>query len=1415
MRKNAIHNFNISIEDSTVTGSSEQLTKDILKELAKVSKEMSQQKDIVQEWEEQKSREAAAILNNSNASTEGGATDTTVGTNQNSFTSISTTPSVSEEAKPDFTASTIRETTNNSISSTFSETMSNDAVTTVGRGTANSISSGTSSNTAKTTLGRDNKQTISSETSVHPTATAERATISPNLLSTTSSTTKTAQQTLTTPTGGGAVDTTGGTNKSSSTSTGNTSPGSGAASSIPNLSGGLATQTYASVAAQQIVAVPQKMQINTGEPTLEVIKAAIKRKLAVANETKDAVAITYWTSIVKAFEERDVAADFDGKPEHTLFTEMYALLKQSNQKVIETQNFNWDIVRKKMIKAIDSNILHGRISKGSKERWTTIKKQLGDDSINVANLFEQYDELFLLLKEVEGLDALPNTITITSKTKIYPNLSADKLYASIGREEVYVFLRKIEDIQGSGVNKGGVKIKNAEATSFIIGESLEFFVDETFINESLHEKEDINWIVYNSKNKKDKGIVFADKGTSFHYNFDKAGTYKIEAYGFRPGANNTKTIKGSAFVEVEIVAQEIVITPPVIIKDKFTRPSTEAQLFKVALKDTKVKTLNPLKLYYQVVYTNANKVSTISEEQEVDSTGTIKLVMADLGEFTIKVWSKDQYALSKNYSIKTIKNFVDTITKEGDEKNIYLLKPISQEAKFKVKTFKIPATLQEKQNVKWLVYDKNNKVYIPNGLTLQVENNQAKKQYLAKGESFAFPIPNVEGEFTIEAYSNSSTKEGGKSNSTCKIEVKYPQATEASWAYSNGSKKGTSGFAGESNWIKATIPNYNNQIVRIYFYLNTIKTNHYCDVKTNENGEIFKEIKFDSNFKKQIGFQNRKTANIGFKLEGIQQGKLYPFKKPAYKETDVALHVSVEKKIIDAYFRYDGNRVTAEDEISFNAKGTILTIVVKTQNMIGDEVVLTAHKVGEKAVFSNKAKVNAAGVAATSFSIKRPEGSKNGEKMSYYVGVEGYSTKHLTYKGVNMVAGTSSSMKNDSKGGSKNAIDIAYFLEKYKGENEANLKVLLTDMNEYFMLEKLVPLKEQVAYMLATVYTETFKTFKPVRESFWIKDKVSRERTYHRYDPILANTEKRRKTAIERGNTKEGDGVKYSGRGYVQLTWKNNYVKMKDQFGVDLVNYPDKAMEPKIAAKIMIWGMNNGIFTGVSISKYVNESKTDYVSARKVINGKDQARSIANDAEDFEQMIKINKSTKVGEVKRKHSNIVTFDRGLSQERINQISNKTITVLENAANDSLNKSVIITSTIRNPMQQAKAMYDNESFGNHIRYAEPGRKVVKLYNDSVKKGKSENETLKLMAEKITALYKLGELVSKHCVPEEVFKNNNIVDVSFSRGLINKLDFIQSLLRIDAVTKIIHPFPGLKAHKKLVHDSKEGAIHVEVKQ
>lgn len=89
------------------------------------------------------------------------------------------------------------------------------------------------------------------------------------------------------------------------------------------------------------------------------------------------------------------------------------------------------------------------------------------------------------------------------------------------------------------------------------------------------------------------------------------------------------------------------------------------------------------------------------------------------------------------------------------------------------------------------------------------------------------------------------------------------------------------------------------------------------------------------------------------------------------------------------------------------------------------------------------------------------------------------------------------------------------------------------------------------------------------------------------------------------GNTQPGDGAKYKGRGYVQITGKGNYRNWSNELGVDLVQHPELAATPDVAAQVAVEGMDKGSFTGVSLYDFVNPAMEmpDFIRARAVING--------------------------------------------------------------------------------------------------------------------------------------------------------------------------------------------------------------------
>ena len=152
-----------------------------------------------------------------------------------------------------------------------------------------------------------------------------------------------------------------------------------------------------------------------------------------------------------------------------------------------------------------------------------------------------------------------------------------------------------------------------------------------------------------------------------------------------------------------------------------------------------------------------------------------------------------------------------------------------------------------------------------------------------------------------------------------------------------------------------------------------------------------------------------------------------------------------------------------------------------------------------------------------------------------------------------------------------------------------------------------------VAYALATVCHETEKTMQPIRE------KGSKAYFFRMYDKDSLEAGRRR-VAARLGNVKAGDGVLFHGRGYVQITGRRNYLLFERLLGIDLTSSADAAdrlLLPDNAATVMVEGMTKGLFTGKALSDYFTNQKTDWINARRIINGVDRADDIAGYAQTF------------------------------------------------------------------------------------------------------------------------------------------------------------------------------------------------------
>lgn len=182
--------------------------------------------------------------------------------------------------------------------------------------------------------------------------------------------------------------------------------------------------------------------------------------------------------------------------------------------------------------------------------------------------------------------------------------------------------------------------------------------------------------------------------------------------------------------------------------------------------------------------------------------------------------------------------------------------------------------------------------------------------------------------------------------------------------------------------------------------------------------------------------------------------------------------------------------------------------------------------------------------------------------------------------------------------------ELQPYIERDKGVEE-HLKLLADAMKKRGVLNQ-----RNFAYLVSTVEMETAHMFKPVCEGFYLD--------IARGLPLCTTGEK-----IALDNEYHG-GKNYFGRGDIQVTHDTGYIWIGDLLGIDLLNHPEKMLEPQIAAdSAVLWFMYKTDWTGNTVISYLN--KNDLVHARRPINGSDKAVQLAERATVLEQDVTLNR----------------------------------------------------------------------------------------------------------------------------------------------------------------------------------------------
>ncbi|MBK8983021.1 MAG: hypothetical protein IPM38_12010 [Ignavibacteria bacterium] len=187
-------------------------------------------------------------------------------------------------------------------------------------------------------------------------------------------------------------------------------------------------------------------------------------------------------------------------------------------------------------------------------------------------------------------------------------------------------------------------------------------------------------------------------------------------------------------------------------------------------------------------------------------------------------------------------------------------------------------------------------------------------------------------------------------------------------------------------------------------------------------------------------------------------------------------------------------------------------------------------------------------------------------------------------------------------------VDREKFFKKYpyKALKQTGIETI-ENIIEHYEDDKGYRNLRELAYVLATAYHESAHTWNPAIREY--------------------GRGKGRKYGMPHSKT----GQIYYGRGLCQLTWYFNYESFTRILGVDLIKNPDLALEPRNSVDILMIGMRDGIFTRHKLNMYFDKDTTDWVGARKIINGMDRANLIASYAKAFYKILDYKEDDKAQE----------------------------------------------------------------------------------------------------------------------------------------------------------------------------------------
>lgn len=176
-------------------------------------------------------------------------------------------------------------------------------------------------------------------------------------------------------------------------------------------------------------------------------------------------------------------------------------------------------------------------------------------------------------------------------------------------------------------------------------------------------------------------------------------------------------------------------------------------------------------------------------------------------------------------------------------------------------------------------------------------------------------------------------------------------------------------------------------------------------------------------------------------------------------------------------------------------------------------------------------------------------------------------------------------------------------LDKYKVNNLLRLSHFFAQIKAESGLK---PINENLNYSPEGL----INTFGTDRISIADANKYGRTSKHAANQEMIANIVYGGKWGLKNlGNSQPGDGWKFRGRGFKQITGRSNYTKLSKDTGIDYVNNPDLLLNEADAMNSALWFWNDrklndlADFTGLKENPKTKKKEDAVILITRAING--------------------------------------------------------------------------------------------------------------------------------------------------------------------------------------------------------------------